>query len=150
VRGSHGPQIEAVIATGPATVSGLDMQRLHRRYPPRALPSTWRATRQDRDPLLARMSELPCTDAPARLRRRRGLVSVIDWLVDQPGRTWQERWQVSGADALGNADWWRPFLDRLQSGSQRYGSSVSVTSNLRVSLNLLVCADVIRPASTGS
>jgi hypothetical protein len=82
------------------------------------------------------MSQLPFTDATARLRRRRGLVSVIDWLVDQPGRTWQERWQLSGADALGNADWWRPFLECLQSGSQRYGSSVSVTSNLRVSLNL--------------
>ena len=45
----------------------------------------------------------------------------------------------------GNADWWRPSLDRLQSGSMRRGSSVSVTSNLRVSLNLLVCADAIRP-----
>ncbi|HXT43720.1 MAG TPA: site-specific integrase [Pseudonocardiaceae bacterium] len=142
----HEDQLEAVIATGPATVSGPDMQRLHRRYPPRALPSTWRATCQDRDRLLARMSELPFTDTSARRRRRRGLVSVIDWLADQPGRTWQKRWQVSGADVLGNAQWWRPFLDRLQSGSQRYGSSVSVTSNLRVSLNLLVCADVIRPS----
>ena len=28
----------------------------------------------------------------------------------------------------------------------RHGSSVSVTSNLRVCLNLLVCADVIRPS----
>ncbi|MGH3709896.1 MAG: hypothetical protein ACRDQ9_16325 [Pseudonocardiaceae bacterium] len=142
----HEAQLEAVTATGPATVSGPDMQQLHRRYPPRALPSTWRATRQDRDLLLTRMSQQPFTDTTARLRRRRGLVSVLDWLADQPGRTWQERWQVSGADALGNADWWRPSLDRLQSGSQRYGSSVSVTSNLRVSLNLLVCADVIRPS----
>ncbi len=142
----HEAQLEAVTATGPAMVSGPDMQRLHRRYPPRVLPSTWRTTRQDRDLLLARMSQLPFTDTTARLRRRRGLVSVIDWLADQRGRTWQQRWQVSGADALGNADWWRPSLDRLQSGSQRYGSSVSVTSNLRVSLNLLVCADVIRPS----
>jgi integrase len=142
----HEAQLEAVTATGPATVSGPDMQRLHRRYPPRALPSTWRATRQDRELLLTRMSQLPFTDTAARLRRRRGLVSVIDWLADQPGRTWQQRWQLSGADALGNADWWRPFLECLQSGSQRYGSSVSVTSNLRVSLNLLVCADVIRPS----
>jgi len=121
------------------------MQQLHRRYPPRGLEPTWRATRQDTDLLLARMLEPPCTAKAARVRRRRGLVSVIGWLADHPGQTWQERWQASGADALGNADWWRPSLDRLQSGSMRRGSSVSVTSNLRVSLNLLVCADAIRP-----
>ena len=71
---------------------------------------------------------------------------MIEWLAAHPGQTWQERWQASGADALGNAEWWRPSLDRLQSGSMRHGSSVSVTSNLRVSLNLLVCADAIRPS----
>lgn len=139
-------ELEAVTATGAATVSGPDMQQLHRRYTPRALPSTWRATGQDRDLVLIRMLQLLFTDTTARLRRRRELVSVIDWLADQPGRTGQERWQVGGADALGNAEWWRPSLECLQSGSQRYGSSVSVTSNLRVSLNLLVCADVIRPS----
>ena len=80
------------------------------------------------------------------MRRRRGLVSVIEWLAAHPGQTWQERWQATGADALGNAGWWRPSLDRLQAGSMRHGSSVSVTSNLRVSLNLLVCADAIRPS----
>jgi len=122
------------------------MQQLHRRYPPRAPEPTWRATRQDADLLLARLLELPFTDRAARVRRRRGLVSVIDWLASHPGQTWQERWQATGADALGNAGWWRPSLDRLQSGSQKRGSSVSVTSNLRVSLNLLVCADAIRPS----
>jgi len=70
----------------------------------------------------------------------------MDWLADQPGETWQQRWQASGADRLGNADWWRPSLERLQSGSTRRGSSVSVTSNLRVCLLLLVCADAIRPS----
>ena len=147
----HGPGARAVApaGAGPSRVSGADMQQLHRRYPPRGLEPTWRATRQDTDLLLARMLEPPCTAKAARVRRRRGLVSVIGWLADHPGQTWQERWQASGADALGNADWWRPSLDRLQSGSMRRGSSVSVTSNLRVSLNLLVCADAIRPASAG-
>ena len=143
----HGPDALAAAPAGasPGRVSGADMQQLHRRYPPGWLEPMWRATRQDADLLLARMLEPPCTAKAARVRRRRGLVSVIGWLADHPGRTWQERWQASGADALGNADWWRPSLDRLQSGSMRRGSSVSVTSNLRVSLNLLACADAIRP-----
>ena len=122
------------------------MQLLHRRYPPRAAEPSWRVTRQDGGLLLARMLELPFTGRDQRVRRRRGLVSVIEWLAAHPGQTWQERWQATGADALGNAGWWRPSLDRLQAGSMRHGSSVSVTSNLRVSLNLLVCADAIRPS----
>jgi Phage integrase family len=125
--------------------SGPDMQRLHRHYPPRLVPPSWSGTCQDRDQLLARLLAPPFTDAATMVRRTRGVVSVVDWLVDQPGDTWQERWQASGADELGNADWWRPSLDGLQSGSQRYGTSVSVTSNLRVSLLLLIGADAIRP-----
>ena len=122
------------------------MQQLHRRYPARAADPSWQATRQDGGLLLARMLELPFTGKDQRVRRRWGLVSVIEWLAAHPGQTWQERWQATGADTLGNAEWWRPSLDRLQAGSMRHGSSVSVTSNLRVSLNLLVCADAIRPS----
>jgi hypothetical protein len=36
--------------------------------------------------------------------RLRGLTFLLDWLEDQPGRTWQERWLASGADAAG-AGW---------------------------------------------
>ncbi len=124
----HRPATQTVApaGAGPLRASGTDMQQLHRRYPPRRLEPTWRATCQDADLLLARMLEPPFTATAARVRRRRGLVSVIGWLADHPGQTWQERWQVSGADALGNAGWWRPSLDRLQSGSMRHGSSVSV------------------------
>ncbi|MFN2496919.1 MAG: hypothetical protein ABR608_13580 [Pseudonocardiaceae bacterium] len=100
------------------------MQRLHRRYPAREVPSSWAGTCADRDLLLARVLTPPFTDAAMRVRRTRGVMSVVDWLGGQPGQTWQERWQASGADELGNADWWRPFIDRLQSGSQRHGSSV--------------------------
>jgi integrase len=139
-------QLALPVAGELLTVSGPDMQQLHRRYPPRAAEVSWRVTRQDGDLLLTRMLQLPFTDEDQRVRRRRGLVSVIEWLAAHPGDTWQERWQATGADALGNAEWWRPSLDRLQAGSMRHGSSVSVTSNLRVSMNLLVCADAIRPS----
>ena len=38
-------------------------------------------------------------------RRVRGLAWLLDWLADQPGETWQQRWMASGADAAGGA--WR-------------------------------------------
>lgn len=129
-------------------VLGPDMQQLWLRFPPRTPPPTWPATEHTRDRVLARLLAPPFTvdGREARERRRRGLIGVVDWLADQPGVTWQQRWQASGAEALGNADWWRPWLQRLQSGSQRRGQSVSITSNLRVCLLVLVCADVIRPS----
>jgi len=40
--------------------------------------------------------------------RRFGLTLLLDWLEDQPGPTWQDRWLASGADADGAA--WRPLL----------------------------------------
>jgi hypothetical protein len=124
-----------------------DMRQLWQRFPPRPRPSTWPATERSRDELLARLLTPPFTvgDQGARERRRRGLVGVVNWLAGQPGTTWQQRWSASGAEAMGNADWWRPALPRLQSGSQRRGESVAVTSNYRVCLLLLVCADAIRP-----
>lgn len=133
-------------AIGTCAVSGPDMKQLHRRYPARDVPVSWPGTCLDRDVLVSRLLAPPFTDPAMRVRRTRGVVSVVDWLGDQPGRTWQERWQATGADALGNADWWRPFIDGLQSGSQRHGDSVAVTSNLRVSLLLLIGADAIRPS----
>jgi hypothetical protein len=136
----------ATSASAGAGTAGPDMQRLHLRYPPRTVPQTWAATRMGRDALLTLLLAPPFTDPAMRKRRARRLVSVVDWLADQPGDTWQARWQASGADARGNADWWQPHLGQLQSGSQRYGGSVSVTSNLRVSLLLLVGADAIRPS----
>jgi hypothetical protein len=119
-----------------------DVQQLWQRFPPRTHPPTWSATERGGDELLARLLAPPFTvdgNGP-RDRRRRGLVGVLGWLNDQPGDTWQQRWLASGADGFGNADWWRPAMSRLQSGSQRRGASVSVTSNYRV------CSTI--PAST--
>ncbi len=125
------------------------MTQLHRRYPARDVPVSWPGACVDRDVLVSRLLAPPFTDPAMRVRRTRGVVSVVDWLADQPGATWQERWQATDADALGNADWWRPCIGGLQSGSQRHGDSVSVTSNLRVSLLLLIGADAIRPSWAG-
>ena len=78
-------------------------------------------------------------------RRRSGLVQLLEWLASQPGQSWQQRWLASGADADGQrgvvaaaaAAGMRPLDPRC---------GVSMSSNLRVSALVLVCADVIRPS----
>ncbi|MEU8589500.1 hypothetical protein AB0C59_21245 [Streptomyces sp. NPDC048664] len=58
--------------------------------------------------MLERTLALPFTaDSDANLRtRHRGLIKLLDWLEDQPGRTWQERWMASGAKEAGR-EWTR-------------------------------------------
>src|SRR5260370_33920041 len=43
-------------------------------------------------------------DSRANLKtRERGLVKLLNWLEDQPGGTWQERWLAGGAEEAGRA-----------------------------------------------
>src|SRR3954468_5714842 len=126
---------------------GPDMAQLWRRFPPRSPAESWPMTEQAREALLGRLLTAPFTveDGPAaRARRRLGLARLLDWLAEHPGDTWQERWLVSGADAMGNAQWWRPLLAWARPRNPRAG--VSTSSNLRVCALLLIGADVIRPS----
>jgi len=88
----------AVAADTPSV--GPDMQQLWRRFPPRAAATTWPVTEQRREPLLAELlaaSALVDEGRAAQQRRRLGLTRLMDWLADQPGDTWQQRWVASGA-----------------------------------------------------
>lgn len=126
---------------------GPDMTQLWQRFPPRSPAPSWPMTEQAREALLARLLAPPFTveeNRVARQRRRLGLVRLLDWLTEQPGDTWQQRWLVSGADAKGNADWWRPLLAWARPRNPSAG--VSTSSNLRVCALLLTGADVIRPS----
>ena len=100
-------------SAGSARPIGPDMAQLWRRFPPRSPAASWPMTEQAREALLARLLTAPFTveDGPAaRARRRLGLARLLDWLAEHPGDTWQQRWLVSGADAMGNAQWWGPLL----------------------------------------
>ena len=135
----------AVAADTPSV--GPDMQQLWRRFPPRTAATTWPVTEQRREPLLAELlaaSALVDEGRAAQQRRRLGLTRLLDWLADQPGDTWQQRWVASGADTAGNADWWQPMLAWARPAAPHCG--VTLSSNLRVCALMLVCTDVIRPS----
>ena len=127
---------------------GPDMQRLRRSYPPRSgVPRgrrrscrprrCWRGCSRRRSPPTSQTAVTVCSGGRAACGR------VLGWLAEQPGATWQARWLVSGADAMGNAQWWRPLL---ACGRRNARAGVSTSSNLRVCALLLIGADVIRPS----
>ncbi|HXY43495.1 MAG TPA: site-specific integrase [Acidimicrobiales bacterium] len=124
-----------------------DMQRLWRAFPPRSVPPRWAATERPREKLLAELlaaSALVDDVGAPRQRRRLGLTRLVDWLANQSGETWQQRWLASGADTTGNADWWPPLLAWARPAAPIGG--VSTSSNLRVCALILVCTDAIRPS----
>ena len=85
-------------------------------FPARPLQVTWPATSQSRDDLLARLSGAPflVEKRDKQVQRVFGVKLLVNWLADQPGRTWQERWLASGADVAGAgwrevpAEWLQP------------------------------------------
>ena len=80
------------------------MAGLSRRFPPRAPGGDWPMTGQRRGHVLARLFAPPFTADRDDMQssRRIGLTKLVLWLEEQPGRTWQDRWMASGADAAGN------------------------------------------------
>jgi hypothetical protein len=110
-------------------------------WEPRSCEEGWWQTCQSREDLVARLLTL-FTDADADLTRdktrRRGLAKLLDWLQRQPGRTWQERWLVSGADAAGSGWTELPLKGRVPIRRHH-------RDELFAGLVLLVAGQVIRP-----
>jgi hypothetical protein len=69
------------------------------RFPARPRPAGWLATRQGREQVFDQLTQAPflLNSVGAQKERRRGLVALLDWLGEQPGASWQERWLASGA-----------------------------------------------------
>jgi integrase len=113
-------------------------------FAPRVSPSSWPATMRGSDEVADRMTAPPFVTAQADRRRRRamGIRLLLDWLADQPGRTWQERWLSSGADAVPAT--WRQvptaWLDAHGHHSEERRSA------LVEAMSLAICADVVRPS----
>jgi integrase len=84
-------------------------------------------------------------EGPAKQSERAyGLKLLMAWLGDQPGRTWQERWASSGADAAG-VTWRQVPADWLRRKGQW---SPWRADRLVGALSVVISADVVRPSLT--
>lgn len=122
------------------------------RFPPRPLASSWPRTEASRTSMVTRLLSPPFAleNRLGQRGRRLGVLAVVNWLQGRPGRTWQERWLASGAEAA--PDW----RELVQARYGRAGPSTSQSlGHLAPGLLVLTCADIIRPslafllASTG-
>ena len=114
------------------------------RFPARHSPESWPATCQTRDAVWDRLTRAPFVvdNAHTQKIRLRGLTFLLDWLEDQPGRTWQERWLASGADAAGAG--WRTSPARWL---QQHGLVADWRLDaLASALLVAISADLVRPA----
>jgi integrase len=117
--------------------------------PPARLAGTaWPRTTQDRDDVESLLTHPPFTPPEPKGRRRHpraydhGVTFVLDWLLAQPGDTWQDRWLASGADADGRR-WRRIPLHWLNA----HGHPQEWVHDWFVrALFTAVGADVIRPS----
>ena len=125
------------------------MAGLSRRFPPRpAQDGGWPATSHRRGYVLARLFAPPFTAGRDKLQssRRIGLTKLVHWLEEQPGRTWQDRWVTSGADAAGNLAWREMAASWLRSTGWAGGNPRTDFIALGRGVLPLICGDVIRPS----
>jgi hypothetical protein len=114
------------------------------RFSARPRPASWPATRQSREQVLALLTQAPflLASAGSQKQRRRGLVALLDWLDEQPGVSWQDRWLASGADTAG-VNWRRIPAQWLRVTGQAQG----LIGPLGAALTVAICADVVRPST---
>jgi integrase-like protein len=117
---------------------------LSARFPARVAAIDWPATRHGRGRV---WDQLTCPPfvlevASSQSTRARGLARLLDWLEEQPGATWQERWLASEAEAAG-AGWTQVPIRWLHGRGQR---SQWLRAELASALGVAICADLIRPS----
>jgi len=129
------------VATTAAPTAGNSAPAKREQHPPRPRPRSWPETCQDRDALTERLSSPLFPPASAEVRRsvRRGLTLLLDWLEQQPGSTWQDRWLASGAEAAG------PAWADLVTGGRPPLAAKHVRNDLLTAMRLMLTGQVLRP-----
>jgi site-specific recombinase XerD len=132
------------VATAVPVAESAPKQRPATRFPPRPVKESWPATLRSRPQVMRRvaslLSRLPTSRAE--YDRRRGLALLLDWLEEQPGQTWQERWLNSGADTAGER-WAQGPAQWLRCSGKYSANRLELMTS---SLLLLVGSDVVRPS----
>ena len=119
-------------AAGSVWLAGYRAART--RFPPRPAEADWPAARAGR----GQVEDLP---GPAG-RHQAGLGLLLDWLEDQDGDSWQQRWLASGAEEAGTT-WWQ--LPARRAGS-RYLPGMRRFGVLTAALIAVIAGDVVRPS----
>jgi len=129
-------------AAGDAPAAGWESALT--RFPARPAAADWPATRATREQVWQLLTSPLFTldNRSSQGNRTRGLTALLDWLQEQPGDTWQQRWAGSGADAAGRG--WsrlsgRWLRDRGENIRWRQGE-------LGIGLRMAISADIIRPS----
>jgi hypothetical protein len=136
---------EAITLPGIASrPSKAQRESARTRFPPRPVMTDWPDTRQERGAAWQRLTSgmFVLSNANSQERRVRGLGWLLDWLADQPGQTWQQRWMASGADALGG-DWRQAPIawQRARGRESRW-----LWHELSGALVVAICGDLVRPS----
>jgi hypothetical protein len=114
------------------------------RFPARPAAAAWQATARPRGDLIGELTSPPFIlgERGSQQARRRGIGLLLDWLEEQPGSTWQERWLASGADGLGSR--WRTVPAAWLAG--RGHDARWRLTGLSAALAVAVAADIVRPS----
>ena len=133
-----------VLPRAPARPAEAQPKPASARFPARVAAGDWHATRHGRGKVWDQLTRPPFVMEVASTQgtRARGLARLLDWLEDQPGRTWQERWLASGAEAAG-AGWTQLPIRWLRDRGQR---SQWLRAELASALGVAISADLIRPS----
>jgi hypothetical protein len=127
--------VAAPRAAAPVRLAGYRSAR--RRFPPRPAAAAWPATAHGREQILGQLA-----DGAASQQGATGIGALLDWLEDQEGGSWQERWLASGAEALGAA-WLQLPAQWLH---QRAGHLDRRASMLPRALVAAIGGDIVRPS----
>jgi hypothetical protein len=147
---------EQLVAAGSrGRVPGRESRRGARALPPAALPDvpvvlppgqqmrpdalSWPQTQASRDEVTARLLDLAGRAGGSVPLHRMSVRRLLDWLEDQPGSTWQQRWKASGAEQAAR-DWPAPLA-----GSGRRGGGTADLATVKAGMMLLLAGQVIRP-----
>ena len=87
----------------PISYAAARWEELLQRFPARAVPSTWPASRESLEEVMDRISRPPLRTEKYMTQRARdlGASAILRWLSSFPGSSWQERWHSSQVKYLG-------------------------------------------------
>jgi integrase len=130
-----------------ASPRGLDRRSLWQpardRFPARQDSADWPGTALPRGEAQRQLARVLAAGRSAALDyARAGPGALLDWLEDQPGTTWQERWLASGADQARGG--WRDLPRRWL--LERGRPPAYWVNGMSVALRSAVAADIVRPS----